>query len=193
MKIIIKLSFFLLLTLTISCSDFEEINIHPTAASADQVQVEYFINNSIVSAQMDPHVAERAFVLYWKAAGHQDRTNTLTVGNYDDGWSGDYFNYISDWLNYAYTAIEVAEQQEESGETKEYTNNTKPVARIWRAYLMSEMADNFGPMPIHGYQGVNPDFDSVEDVYHFLLTEDRKSTRLNSSHVANSYAVFCFK
>jgi len=171
MKIIIKLSFFLLLTLTISCSDFEEINIHPTAASADQVQVEYFINNSIVSAQMDPHVAERAFVLYWKAAGHQDRTNTLTVGNYDDGWSGDYFNYISDWLNYAYTAIEVAEQQEESGEIKEYTNNLKQVARIWRAYLMSEMADNFGPMPIHGYQGVNPDFDSVEDVYHFLLTE----------------------
>src|SRR5437870_9007149 len=25
------------------------------------------------------------------------------------------------------------------------------------------------------------------------LTEDRKSTRLNSSHVANSYAVFCLK
>src|SRR5690625_5391401 len=26
-----------------------------------------------------------------------------------------------------------------------------------------------------------------------LLEEDRKSTRLNSSHVANSYAVFCLK
>src|SRR5690625_6761207 len=26
-----------------------------------------------------------------------------------------------------------------------------------------------------------------------LPTEDRKSTRLNSSHVANSYAVFCVK
>src|SRR5690625_6107661 len=25
------------------------------------------------------------------------------------------------------------------------------------------------------------------------LLEDRKSTRLNSSHVANAYAVFCFK
>src|SRR5690625_4083407 len=25
------------------------------------------------------------------------------------------------------------------------------------------------------------------------VTEDRKSTRLNSSHVANSYAVFCLK
>src|SRR5690625_7100625 len=26
-----------------------------------------------------------------------------------------------------------------------------------------------------------------------LATQDRKSTRLNSSHVANSYADFCFK
>lgn len=171
MKTIIKYSLFFLLISTIACSDFEDINTHPTAASADQVQVEYFINNSIVAAQMDPHVAERAFVLYWKAAGHQDRANTLTVGSYDDSWSGDYFNYISEWLNHAYTAIEVAEQQEESGEIREYTNNLKQVARIWRAYLISEMADNFGPMPIHGYQGINPDFDSVEDVYKFLLNE----------------------
>ena len=46
-----------------ACSDFDEININPTAASEDQVQVEYFINNSIVGAQQDPHIAERAFVL----------------------------------------------------------------------------------------------------------------------------------
>src|SRR5690625_6184982 len=29
--------------------------------------------------------------------------------------------------------------------------------------------------------------------YHWLQREDRKSTRLNSSHVAISYAVFCLK
>src|SRR2546430_7459995 len=28
---------------------------------------------------------------------------------------------------------------------------------------------------------------------HRLVAEDRKSTRLNSSHSQNSYAVFCFK
>src|SRR5699024_12785419 len=28
---------------------------------------------------------------------------------------------------------------------------------------------------------------------HFLINEDRKSTRLNSSHVSISYAVFCMK
>src|SRR5690625_6120283 len=31
------------------------------------------------------------------------------------------------------------------------------------------------------------------DRLHFLAVEDRKSTRLNSSHVAISYAVFCLK
>ncbi|MBY5957371.1 SusD/RagB family nutrient-binding outer membrane lipoprotein [Membranicola marinus] len=170
-----KLIYCLLTVLAISflaaCSDFEEININPTAANADQVQVEYFINNSIVGAQMDPHIAERAFVLYWKAAGRMDRTNTLPVGSYNDGWSSDYFRYVSDWLNNSYSAIEIADQQIESGQFKEYTNNLKQVARIWRAYLLSEMTDNFGPLPINGFQGVNPDFDSVEDVYSFLLTE----------------------
>ena len=31
-------------TMLASCSDFEEINKDPNAATADQVQVEYFIN-----------------------------------------------------------------------------------------------------------------------------------------------------
>ena len=154
-----------------ACSDFDEININPTAASEDQVQVEYFINNSIVGAQQDPHIAERAFVLYWKAAGRMDRTNTLPVGAYDDGWTSDYFRYVSGWLNNAYTAVEIADKQIANGQLKEYTNNLKQVARIWRVYLLSEMADNFGPLPINGFQGVNPDFNSLQEVYTFLLTE----------------------
>ncbi|SFF59180.1 Starch-binding associating with outer membrane [Salegentibacter agarivorans] len=154
-----------------SCSDFEEINVNPVAANADQVQVEYFINNSIVSAQQDPHVSERAFVLYWKAAGRQDRTNTLPIGSYNDGWSNDYFNSISGWLNHAYTAIQIADEKIENGNINEYTNNLKQVARIWRVYLLSEMTDNFGPIAINGFQGENPDFNSVEEVYDFMLTE----------------------
>src|SRR5699024_9141084 len=43
--------------------------------------------------------------------------------------------------------------------------------RIWRAYLMSEMADNFGPIPIQGFQGENPDFNDLDEVYYFLLSE----------------------
>src|SRR5690554_7313732 len=35
--------------------------------------------------------------------------------------------------------------------------------------------------------------DAVREDYDFVLIEDRKSTRLNSSHVRISYAVFCLK
>lgn len=154
-----------------ACSDFDEINKNPVAAEADQVQVEYFINNSIIAAQMDPDVSERSFVLYWKDGGHMDRANTLTVGSYNDQWTEAYYNQVSTWLNHINTAIQIADEQIESGEIKEYTENLKQVARIWRAYLMSEMSDNFGPIPIHGFQGKNPDFDSVDDVYSFLLEE----------------------
>src|SRR5690625_1412641 len=34
---------------------------------------------------------------------------------------------------------------------------------------------------------------AVDEVFFPGLKRDRKSTRLNSSHVATSYAVFCFK
>lgn len=173
MKNIIK-SFFLtalVVVLSAACSDFEEININPTAAGEDQVQTEYFINNSIVGAQMDPHIAERVFVLYWKAAGRMDRTNTLPVGSYNDGWTTDYFRYISEWLNNAYTAVDIADSQINNGTAKVYTNNLKQVARIWRVYLLSELSDTFGPIPINGFQGVNPDFNSLEEVYGYLLTE----------------------
>src|SRR5207253_9963089 len=37
------------------------------------------------------------------------------------------------------------------------------------------------------------DFDSQESVFKEFRHRDRKSTRLNSSHVAISYAVFCLK
>ncbi|HMR16785.1 MAG TPA: hypothetical protein PKD13_09930, partial [Mariniflexile sp.] len=43
----------------LSCSQFEDINVDPVAASADQVQIEYFINSSIGGAQQNPHIAER--------------------------------------------------------------------------------------------------------------------------------------
>lgn len=160
--------------LLVSCKKFDEINRNPLAASADQVQVEYFINNSIIGAQMDPHIAERIFVLYWEVAGHTSFNGTgLSAGNYNDGWSSDYYGggYMSGWLNTANTAIQVAEEKIAAGTSKSYTNNLLQVARIWRAYLMSELSDLFGPIPINGFQGVNPEFASVKDVYYFLLDE----------------------
>src|SRR5437660_9196556 len=56
------------------------------------------------------------------------------------------------------------------------------------------------PISLAGHTGIDPYSTTVSDTYQDLFGEgsftgkgDRKSTRLNSSHVAISYAVFCLK
>lgn len=161
------------LTLFPACSDFEEMNVNPFGANADQVQVEYFINNSIVGAQQDPHIAERIFVLYWTTAGHFSFGGGISTGSHNDDWSKDYYGrgYMSGWLAAINSAIGVAEEQIASNTAAAYTPNLLQVARIWRVYLMSEAADMFGPIPLDGYQGEKPTYSSVQDVYNFLLAE----------------------
>ncbi|AUC83830.1 SusD/RagB family nutrient-binding outer membrane lipoprotein [Polaribacter sp. ALD11] len=169
-----------------SCSDFEEININPTAASKDQVQTEYFINSSIGGAQQDPHIAERVFVLYWDDAGRMTRVGTLSEGGSNDGWTSDYYNrYVSSWLRNINAGIEIADEQIASGSFKEHTPNLKQVARIWRAYIMSEMTDNFGPIPINGFQGVNPEYSNVKEVYYYMLQELTEATAALDLSVSN--------
>lgn len=164
----------LLAAILTGCSKFDQINTDPTAAGGNQVQVEYFIDQSIIHAQQNPDVSERTFVLYWVPGGRQiaDADGaTFSVGDYDDGWIGAYYNNISGALNSINTAIQVGNQQVTAATQKAYTNNLIQVARIWRAYLMSEMSDNFGPVPIDAFQGKNPEFSSVKDVYYFMLAE----------------------
>src|SRR3989442_6510493 len=51
-------------------------------------------------------------------------------------------------------------------------------------------------LPICVDDGIEPDafgVDGLDDLVEPMLLEDRKSTRLNSSHVRISYAVFCLK
>jgi hypothetical protein len=181
MKHIIKKSVVYIspLLLFSACKKITEINTNPTAASADQVQVEYFIDNSIVHAQMNPGVSERAFVLYWVAAGHQIADadgETFSQGAYNDEWIGEYYSNQSGALNTINSAITVANQQIAAGTEKNYTNNLLQVARIWRAYLLSEMSDNFGPMPTLAFQGKNPDFEDVKTVYYYILDELKDAT-----------------
>lgn len=168
-----------------ACSKFEEINIDPTAASGDQVQTEYFINNSIVGAQMNPDVAERSFVLYWKTAARHHLAGGLSSGGYNDGWSTAYYNKSADWQNAINSAITVAQEQIAKGTSKPYTNNLLQIARIWRAYLMSEMSDNFGPIAIEAFQGKNPQFNSVKDVYYFILEETKDAASKLDLNVSN--------
>ncbi|MGN6603974.1 MAG: SusD/RagB family nutrient-binding outer membrane lipoprotein [Ginsengibacter sp.] len=162
-----------------ACKKITDINTNPVAANADQVQVEYFIDNSIVHAQMNPGVSERSFILYWAAAGHQvsDADGaTFSWGGYSDEWIGEYYDNQSGALNTINSAIDVANQQITAGTQKEYTDNLMQVARIWRAYLLSEMSDNFGPMPTEAFQGKNPDFKDTKSVYYYMLSELKDAT-----------------
>lgn len=174
-----------------SCKKFDDINTDPTAANAQQVQVEYFINNAIIGAQMDPHIAERVYVLYWKTVARQHLSTGLAGGTYNDGWSSDYYGggYLSGWLNHINTAIQIANEKISMGNTQPYTNNLLQVARIWRAYLMSEMADNFGPIPIQAFQGENPSFSSVKDVYYHMLDELKDASGKLDVSITNPDAV----
>lgn len=172
-----------------SCSKFEDINTDPKAANEEQVQVEYFINNSIMGAQMNPDVAERAFVLYWKASGRQQRQTFFSDGDYDDGYTSNYYNQSASWLTRINVAVDLAEKMIASGDTEEYTNNLLQVARIWRAYLLSEFSDNFGPAPINGSKGVNPEFSSTKDVYYFCLEELKDASGKLDLNISNPASV----
>lgn len=188
MKTIIKYAIILVFggIILSACSDFDEINVNPKAASVEQVQVEYIINNAIISAQQDPHVAERAYVLYWKTASRQHRYNgALAVGSYNEGWTSDYYSYLSGWLKSANLAITVADEKIATGVAMPYTENLKQVARIWRVYLMSEFTDNFGPMPIDAFSGVNPEFNDVKEVYYHMLSELKDASEKLDVSVVN--------
>ncbi|HEY4290251.1 MAG TPA: SusD/RagB family nutrient-binding outer membrane lipoprotein [Puia sp.] len=166
--------FALLPVLLFSCKKFADVNSDPTAANSTQVQTEYFIDNAITTAQQNPGVSERGFVLYWAAAGHQisDADGaTFSWGSYSDEWIGEYYNNQASALTYVNSGITIAQQQMTAGTEKLYTKNLYWIARIWRAYLLSEMSDCFGPMPVNGFQGTNPTFSDVKTVYYYALSE----------------------
>ncbi len=174
---------------TISCKKFDQVNTNPLAASADQVLPEYFINQSIIDAQQNPDVAERSFVMYWKTAAHYQEDEGLSSGAYDDGWTGAYFNKTASWQNAINNAIKIGNGYIESGKPKLYTSNLVQVARIWRAYLMSEMSDVFGPIPITPSEGTNPEYNGVKEVYYFLLEDLKDATSKLDISVLNPDAL----
>lgn len=153
------------------CSDFEDVNRDPFAATEDQVLLEYFINQSITGAQMDPDVAERSFVRYWMDAARMTVAK-LSDGHTDDGWTTAYFKKSSAWQTAINTAIQLYEEKAKEGRTAPHDNNLYQVARIWRAYLISEFATVFGVAPIkNGFTGEDPTFNTAEEVYTYTLQE----------------------
>lgn len=161
----------------VSCSDFDEVNTNPTAASEEYVKPQYALNNSIGQAQMNPGTAERVVVYNWASAARIcGEMSFLNVGRYSDDYtSAYYYPDLSSSIKNATLAITAVENQLEAATTtaheKEFFPNVKQFARIWRAYLISEFVDNFGPYPIESFLGENPVFNSEKDDYEFILKE----------------------
>lgn len=161
----------------VSCSDFDEVNTNPTAAGKEYVKPQYALNNSIGQAQMNPGTAERVVVYNWASAARIcGEMSFLNVGRYSDDYtSAYYYPDLSSSIKNATLAITAVENQLEAATTtaheKEFFPNVKQFARIWRAYLISEFVDNFGPYPIESFLGENPVFNSEKDDYEFILKE----------------------
>ena len=161
----------------VSCSDFDEVNTNPTAAGEEYVKPQYALNNSIGQAQMNPGTAERVVVYNWTSAARIcGEMSFLNVGRYSDDYtSAYYYPDLSSSIKNATLAITAVENQLEAATTtaheKEFFPNVKQFARIWRAYLISEFVDNFGPYPIESFLGENPVFNSEKDDYEFILKE----------------------
>ena len=161
----------------VSCSDFDEVNTNPTAAGEEYVKPQYALNNSIGQAQINPGTAERVVVYNWASAARIcGEMSFLNVGRYSDDYtSAYYYPDLSASIKNATLAITAVENQLEAATTtaheKEFFPNVKQFARIWRAYLISEFVDNFGPYPIESFLGENPVFNSEKDDYEFILKE----------------------
>lgn len=162
----------------ISCSDFQEINNDPNAVPDSEVQIDFLLNRSIYEAQQNPHMAERAFILYWDRVSGYGARGGLTLFGDNGDWNNDYYGagYLGRWLKDATLAITTGETRLADPtifeEEKAQIRNVYYIAHIWRAYLYSEMSDNFGPTSISNYDGVAPaEMKSVADVYALILSQ----------------------
>lgn len=180
-----------------SCSDFEEVNTNPMATGADQLKPYYSLSASIINAQQNPDIAERLFVINWAAYARQDGEDGYGhgAGSSNDAYTSAAFSQMSDWLTKCNTAITLCHEIDMSGVTpheQEFFPNILQMSRIWRVYLLSEFADSYGPAPLNGFQGDNPTFSSVKDVYYYLLEELADAiSKLDTSVEATSDEAKC--
>ena len=175
-KNILLAGLFSLTALFSSCNDFTEINEDPNQVGESKVKPEWFLNGSIIGAQMNPEIAERIFIAEWNRAARFNRGSGFTIGTDNNDYITLYLSnsYAVGWLNKATKAIELGEKKVAEGEAEQYPyyKNVIQMARIWRAYLNAEVSDGFGPIPaLSAFTGVPAEYDSVEAIYGFILSE----------------------
>ena len=157
-----------------ACADFEEINKNPNAADRDAVLVEGLFNASVADAQLGWWERDILFHRTWLWGARytyrpihgpqvlQDQNNYMT----------DYWRSLGKWVFNASQAIEIGEERVKAGTATATTNNYVQMARVYRAYLFSEVADMFGPYPAkNGFKGEIAEYNSVEDIYAYVEDE----------------------
>lgn len=175
-KNILLAGFFSAAALFSSCSDFQELNEDPNQVDESKVKPEWFLNSSIIGDQMNPEIAERMFILTWNRASRFNRGSGFTIGTDNNDYITLYLSndYSVKWLNAATKAVQLGEKKikEGEGDLYPYYKNVVQMARIWRAYLNSEVSDGFGPIPaLDAFSGVPAEYNSVEEIYTFILKE----------------------
>lgn len=170
-----------------SCSDFDEVNSDPSKTPISSVKPQYALNQSIGKSMMDPSTGERVVVYNWgDAARLVAEKKHLSIGSYtDDFMTTYYYPCISEALTAVALAIEVVDNEEipRSSNEEVFYPNVKQFARIWRAYLISQFSDSFGPYALNAGIGENPTFNSVEEVYTFVLKELKEAASLIDTSV----------
>lgn len=83
----------------------------------------------------------------------------FTIGTDNNDYITRYLSndYAVKWLNQATKAVQLGEKKVADGEAElyPYYKNVIQMARIWRAYLNSEVSDGFGPIPaLDAFSGV---------------------------------------
>lgn len=156
-----------------ACSDFEDINRSPSAAGQEYIHPDYPLNKSFYEAQMDPDIAERVFVYNWASISRTVGDNTFGASaRYSNEYNDRLYSYTSNWVKYATNAIQLADENEPAdAHQAEFWPNVKQFARIWRVMLIADFTDSFGPYPLDGFEGHNPTFNSVQEVYDYMLKE----------------------
>lgn len=158
-----------------ACSDFEDINKDHNAADRNSVLVEGLFNAAVADAQLSWWNRDILFHRTWLWGARytfrpihgpqvlQDQNNYMT----------DYWGSAAQWIYNASQAIEIGEERIAKGiNVSATTNNYVQMARVYRAYLFSEVADMFGPYPAKkGFKGVAAEYDSVEDIYTYIEEE----------------------
>ena len=143
----------------------------------DVLEVAKYLYQSIYGAQQSPHEGERIAVYNWSSAAgiNGEQSGFLGAGRFSDSYNYDYHNsFLYKWISDATSAVTLAGNNAPNmlnKHTRNFNQNIYSFARIWRAVMIAEYSDNFGPYPLAGLDAENPQYNSVKEVYYYILDE----------------------